>query len=331
MSGPILLETADLRVAVDPEVGGTVTSIIHKAHGLSVLGTVPWATRSGPAETIAAPDENAWLPYYTGGWPILFPNGGDACTFDGVFHGFHGEASLAAWAVERTAEGLRLHRRFSTVPVEMVRDFILDGDAITIRERVTLHGDRPVDVMWGHHPTFGSDLLAAPFEIGTRARRLVVDDRFDPPLNPLQPGATAGWPEVPGKSGAYRLDRPRGPATAMAYLLDFETPSAWIRRLDDAIAVHLTWDGTVFPCAWLWCELEGTQDPPWAGKTRLLAIEPNTTWPGNGLADTRRRGGRLLTLVPNKKVETWIRLRVFQPDPEGGAPDFRAVRRKAGV
>jgi hypothetical protein len=307
----IALETAELRVTVDPELGGTVTSIIHKARGLSVLGTVPWTPRQGPAATISAPDENAWLPYYSGGWPLLFPNGGDACTFDGVFHGFHGEASLAVWAADQSPERLRLHRRFETVPVEMERLITVEGETLTIRESVTLHGSRPVDVIWGHHPSFGSDLLAEPFEIATTAQRIVVDDRFDPPRNPLQPGVTAGWPEVPGKSGPFRLDRPRGAMAAMAYLLDFETPFASIRRLDGAIAVELTWDGAVFPCAWLWIELEGTQEAPWAGKTRLIGIEPNTTWPGNGLADTHRRGARLFSLSPERKISAWVRLRVF--------------------
>ena len=310
-----MLETAELSVTVNPLLGGTIASVVHKARGLSVLGTVPWATRGGPAETIAAPDEGAWLPYYSGGWPILFPNGGDACTFDGVVHGFHGEASLASWTVDRNPLRLRLHRRFETVPVEMVRDFAIQGETITVTETVTCHGDRSIAVMWGHHPTFGSDLLAGPFEICTGARRVVVDDRFDPPHNPLRPGAESAWPHVPGKAGAsLRLDRPVGPLAAMTYLLDFETAWASIRRLDRAIAAELTWDGEIFPCAWLWIELEGTKEPPWLGKTRLLGIEPNTTWPGNGLADAQRRGGRLLPLYPHEPVSSWIRLTVFEPD-----------------
>ena len=315
MSDLVVLETAELSVAVDPLLGGAVKSVIHKGQGLSVLGTVPWAARGGPAETIAAPDENAWLTYYSGGWPVLFPNGGDACTFDGVFHGFHGEASLASWTVDRTPQRLRLHRRFETVPVEMERHFIVEGESVTIEETATCHHDRPVAVMWGHHPTFGSDLLAEPFEIRTGARRIVVDDRFDPPLNPLRPGARADWPEVPGKAGLfYRLDRPVGPLAAMAYLLNFEKAWASIRRLDGAIAADLTWDGALFPCAWLWIELEGTKELPWSGKARLIGIEPNTTWPGNGLMDTQRRGGRLLTLNPHQQISTWIRLRVFKPN-----------------
>lgn len=315
--GPIILEGDGLHVTVDPVIGGTITSIRHKASGASVLGTVPWTPNPGPAHTNAAPDENAWLPYYTGGWPILFPNGGDACTFDGVFHGFHGEASLAEWDAAQEAAGrLVMRRRFAAVPADMEREIVVEGESVTIRERVTLRGDLPASVMWGHHPTFGSDLLDGPFEIGTNARRVLVDDRFDSPFNPLRPGAKGDWPTVPGKTGSYDLSRPRGRMAAVAYLMDFETPSAWIRRLDDPIAAILSWDGSVFPYAWLWCELEATEDLPWGGKARLIGIEPNTTWPANGLLDAHRRGAPLLVLRPSTKVEAWVRLEVIRPNRE---------------
>ena len=315
-AGPLILESDALRVTVDPVIGGAITSIRHKASGASVLGTVPWDPRPGPADTHAAPDENAWLQDHSGGWPILFPNGGDACTFDGVFHGFHGEASLAQWDAEQAVGRVVMHRRFAAVPVDMEREIVVEGEAVAIRERVTLRGDRTASVMWGHHPTFGSDLLDGPFEIGTNARRILVDDRFDSPFNPLRRGATGDWPMVPGKSGSYDLSRPRGRMTAIAYLMDFETPSAWIRRLDDLIAAILSWDGSAFPHAWLWCELEATQDPPWDGKARLIGIEPNATFPANGLLDTHRRGAPLLVLHPSATVEAWVRLEVIRPNRE---------------
>ena len=74
--------------------------------GLSVLGTVPWDVVEAPIESLAARDEPEWLTRYTGGWPLLFPNGGDACTVDGVFHGFHGEASIAPWHCRDNARRL---------------------------------------------------------------------------------------------------------------------------------------------------------------------------------------------------------------------------------
>jgi hypothetical protein len=329
---PVLLESGALRVAVDPLVGGTITAIVHRGIGASILGTVPWVPQRAPLDSGAAPDERTWLTRYGGGWPILFPNGGDACAFAGVFHGFHGEASITPWAAALDGGVLRLRRRFVTAPVEMCRALSLDGDLLTIRETVRMHGGEPVKVMWGHHPTFGSDLLDGPFEVQSGARNVAIDDGYDPDTNPLRPGATGRWPVVPGKAGPFDLSRPAGTVAATAYLHDFD--SAWmaIRRLDDSLAVALSWDAGVFPYAWLWYELGGTAEAPWCGKARLIGLEPNTTWPATGLADADRRGGRLMTLQPGAAVTATVRLHVFKPEGAilGVDAEGRAITNSTG-
>jgi hypothetical protein len=311
---PVTIESAALRVSVLPAVGGTIAAIVHRGLGASVLGTVPWTPISAPLDSGAAPDEPVWLTRYGGGWPILFPNGGDACAFEGVFHGFHGEGSITPWVAEKVdGATLRLRRRFAAVPVEMRRDLAVEGELLTIREQVSMKGEKAVRVMWGHHPTFGSDLLAGPFEIQSGARRVVVDDDYDPANNPLKPGASGNWPLVPGKRGAFDLGRPGGKMAALACLQDFDGAWASIRRLDDSLAAALSWDSAIFPYAWLWYELGGTHQPPWDGKARLIGIEPNTTWPATGLAQADRRGGRLLALQPGAEIATTVRLHVFKP------------------
>ena len=334
MSRDLRLESESLRVTVRPRVGGTITAIEHKRLGLSVLGTVPWQPLDTPLESGAAPDEQTWLTRYTGGWPLLFPYGGDACTVDGVFHGFHGEASISPWIADTSGNALRLERRFTTVPVRMARTISVDDDVVRIREIATAEGDSPVVVMWGHHPTFGSDLLATDFEITTGARSITIDEAYDPPTNPLRPGWIGAWPFAEGKSGIVDLRRPLnisadGRMASLAYLNDFESPWIAIRRLDDAIAVALSWDTSVLPSAWIWFEIGGTSDAPWCGRTRLIGLEPNSTGLAYGLAEARGRGTRLITLQPGIAVEVTIQLHVFQPHgrvPSVG-PDGRVGHR----
>lgn len=315
MSGPVVLQSAALRVTVNPRVGGTITQIEHKVLGLSVLGRVPWRTVDAPLDPPAAQNEPVWLTRYTGGWPLLFPNGGDACEFAGTFHGFHGEASISPWEASGDRSRIRLTRRFFTVPVRMRRDISVEGDLVTVHESVVSDGAQPIQVMWGHHPTFGSDLLDGAFEIRSGARKVTVDQGYDPPANPLQPGSVARWPVAPGKSGPFDLSRPpRGPMAALCFLSDFDSPWISIRRRDDAIAVALSWDATIFPYAWLWFELGGTADAPWNGQTRLIGLEPNSTASANGLADAQRRGGRLLTLLPGVEMTVIVNLQVFKPN-----------------
>lgn len=310
----ITLESAQLRVTVAPRVGGTITAIEHKVLGASVLGTVPWDTTDLPEPSAAAANESTWLTRYSGGWPLMFPNAGDACIVDGVHHGFHGEASISPWAVTGIAPGsLKLSRRFFTVPVEMDREITIEEDVVSIRETVRMGGPEPIAVMWGHHPTFGSDLLAGDFVIETGARRAVVDDTYDPPANPLVPGGAGNWPVVPATAGRYDLSRPATPSASLACLTDLASPWAAIRRLDGRVGALLSWDGETFPYAWLWCELNGTTEPPWYGRARLIGIEPNSTWPAGGLARARAEAAPLFVLRPGMERRSWVRLHVFEP------------------
>lgn len=309
----VTIASDQLSVTVDPLVGGTVTSIIHRPSGLSVLGNVPWQVIDEPIASLAAGDEQEWLTRYGGGWPLIFPNGGDACVVDGVFHGFHGEASIAPWTLSVTAASLELTRRFTCVPVEMRRHLHIAEDVLVMHEHVRMLGDHPIDVMWGHHPTLGSDLLAKPVEITTSARRVTVDKTYDPAANPLLAGATGHWPVIAGKAGPVDLSHPSDPMASLVYLHDFDDAWIAVQRIDDAVAVHLSWDARHFPCAWLWCELGGSIDSPWQGCTRLIGIEPHTTWPGAGLVKAAEAGGALLRLHAAEEIHTTLKFQVFTP------------------
>jgi galactose mutarotase-like enzyme len=311
--GMAVLENGQLRVTVDPLVGGTICAVDHVGLGLSVLGRTPWDPIRVPYLSTSPADEHTWLARYGGGWPLLFPNGGDGCDFEGVQHGFHGEASVAPWQIEADADVIRLTRRFYTVPVEMVRELTLDGDVLRVNETVRMEGRAPARVMWTHHPTFGADLLAGEIAIETSACSVTVDDGYDPDTNPLRPGATSVWPMVEGKEGAYDLSRPAGTVASLAYLHDFDPAWVALRRLDGALGAALSWDAAHFPCAWLWFELNGTSEAPWYGRARLIGVEPSTSRPGTGLADIERRGGSLLTLEPGDLVATELCLHVFKP------------------
>jgi hypothetical protein len=310
----VTIATDEIRVTVSPHVGGTITEIVHRSSGLSVLGRVPWDPVALPIASFAARDEPEWLTRYTGGWPLLFPNGGDACTVDGMFHGFHGEASISPWRWEASARHLRLARRFYTVPVEMERVLAVEGDTLVVSETLRMQGAKPIDVMWGHHPTFGSDLLDGPFEITAGGGTVTVDDAYDPEANPLRPGAAGRWPLVEGKSGPFDLGHPPQKMAALAYLHDLDASWLAIRRMDNAIAAQLSWDRRRFPCAWLWYELGGTEVPPWHGRGRLIGLEPNSTMPAYGLATAGTRGANLLRLHPGEEIATELRLHVFKPE-----------------
>src|SRR5262249_61079831 len=77
--------------------------------------------------------------------------------------------------------------------------------------------------------------------------------------------------------------------------------------------VALSWERKRFPCAWLWCKLEGNADPPWHSKTKLIGIEPNTTWPAVGMATAKAAGGTLLCLDPGAELDATLRFQALRP------------------
>jgi hypothetical protein len=309
------LEDGALRVEVLPGLGGTIAAVRHVASGLSALGATPWDAIEEPEPSGAAADEPAWLARFGGGWPLMFPNAGDACVVDGLRHGFHGEASVAPWRAERRDGALVLSRRFLSAPVRMTRSLRLDGGRLVVEEEAT--ADAPVAAMWGQHVTFGSDLLAGPVEIATNATRVAACATYDPPANPLEPGRVGTWPILPGPDGPVDLSRPGAGWAALACLDGFEGPP-WVelRRSDGALAARLDWSADPWPLAWLWIETGGTAEGPWFGRGRLIGVEPCSTWPATGLAAAHAAGAPLARFAPGVARRGRVALRVHVPNAE---------------
>lgn len=307
MTPLVHLENGEIKATVAPGLGGTILAAEHLGAGLSVLGRAPWVPDLTPP-TATPMTEADWLPHFTGGWPILFPNGGEACHVDGVAHGFHGEASLAPWVAERGPEGLSLRHDFATVPVTMQRHIRLEGTTLVVAAEAA--ASAPCAVIWGEHVTLGGDLLAAPFHIRSGPAALRADPDYDPPGNPLRPGARGQWPHLPGRDGGTPVDlsRPAEGWAALAYLSGFARPEITVARDDGRLAATLSWEGAPFACLWLWVELEATLTAPWGGRARLLGVEPCSTPAGDGLARARGRGERLVHLEPGRPVRAVTRL-----------------------
>jgi hypothetical protein len=286
----LTLESATLRATVTPRVGGMITSVRHLPTGTELLARAPWPTLTDPLDH--AEDEATWLTRFPGGWPVMFPNAGDACTVDGVAHGFHGEGSAAEWEASGDRHSITLTRRFRSVPVTMTRHLRLEGDRLDLAETVAAQG--PATVAWGQHVTLDPGPPGARLE--TSAARLAACATYDPPANPLSPGAEAAWPILPGKRGPVDLSRPPEGAALLACLMDLgPAPWAALTRAD-GLTLRLDWTADPWPFAWVWVETGGSTGPPWNGQARMLGIEPCSTWPATGLGPARAAGGPVITL-----------------------------------
>jgi galactose mutarotase-like enzyme len=301
----VLRLTSDTLVAeVVPGKGGDILSVRLREDGTGLLWQSPWGLRARGAATTGEHDIARLIEAYPGGWQTVFPNGGDAVTEHGVGWGMHGEVWLTPFDWEPVANGVQMRARLVRSPFEVVKRIVLDGAELAVTETVTNVGGDPIEVMWSQHPAFGAPLIGADTVIESAARAFVVDDVRDTPTADLALGARGDWPHVPGRTGGSvdvsRIPGPGAGVDRMGYLTDFTRGHVVIRnpRLDLSVALH--WDSTLFPHAWYWLEGNATRGFPWYRSAYVLAIEPATSMPGQGIGAVREKNGSQISIAPGE-------------------------------
>lgn len=279
----IELASDDVAAVIDPGYGADILSLIDLRSGVDVLFRSPWRERAdairagGPA---SSSDPSAgWLERYRGGWQTLCPNSGDPRSVHGAPVGFHGEVSRVAWGVDSVAaDSATLHVELFTVPVRIDRRIELLGTKLSITDTLTNLSDGSLEFDYSHHPAFGGAFLDGDCRIDSGATRFTSD-----PERPgsAAPGSVHEWPAGVSTAGATvdlrRIPGPDEPMEVFGWLSDFTGAWATITNVDLGLSVRLEWDGERLPYAWLWQELNGSDNFPWYRRARVVAIEPAST------------------------------------------------------
>lgn len=326
----LVLRNDQLEVTVLVDKGADIYSLVHRATGLDVLFKTPWGLRAPRLWPVPSTSMGRWLEAYPGGWQLLLPNGGDECTEQGATWGFHGEAALARWqVVDQSGAGATLETTLFTAPLHVQRELVLDGAVLRLREQVTNLSGAAVEVMWSHHPAFGAPFLDDSCVVNVGCRTVVADDRA--PGTVLSPGSRHDWPLVGTSSGTLDLSRVPGPGQkreVFAYLLDFYSGYFAITNRRLGIGVGLRWPLEVFDKAWFWQEICSSQGWPWFGRAYVMAVEPASTVPGQGMANARAKGSSGTRLGPMESRQVLMEAVLFEGSgnvsgiAEGGVPSW---------
>lgn len=304
----LVLTGSDLEVTITPGKGADIVSLVDRATGIDVLFRTPWAGRAHRPP--AFDSQAAWLASYQGGWQVLCPNAGPQREVHHTTWGFHGEAALVPWRVERCDQtSARLETQLFSAPLTMAREISIDGRQLHLAEAVANESDVPIEIMWVHHPAFGPPLISEGCRLEAGARVLIADAQA--PGTELTAGSVHTWP--PSRSaGMTALDAVPGdaePREVLAYLSDFT--DGWYRLANErlGLGVELRWDTEVFPHAWLWQELRANPGFPWYRRACAFAVEPANTIPGAGEMHGLRLGSGSL-LGPHDQLTTQLTLTV---------------------
>ncbi len=304
------IENDVLAATVLLDKGADIYGLEYKGKGVDVLWKSPWGIKEPARGFDSAFDSaTAWLEAYAGGWQVLFPNGGDENVYKGAVLGFHGEASMTAWDYEIISQSdgaleAKMWARLSRSPFTIERWLRVESGSpiLHIRERVANHAGEAMDCMWSHHPAYGAPFLSEHCVIDVGTSSFVADDRYTGFANPLSLDQSYQWPRA-GAVDMSVVPGPDEPRDILAYFHDFESGWYAITNREMGLGIGLAWDESVFPYAWFWQELNASPGFPFYQRSYVMAIEPASSIPGQGLTAVMEKTGTHLTLGPGESKE----------------------------
>lgn len=313
------LENDAIALTILLDKGADITRLVYLPQNIDVLWKTPWGTRNSHRNLPSVfESQAAWLSAYPGGWQLLFPNGGAANRYKNAQLGFHGEASMCAWdysieQAEPAELSVKLWVQLARSPYLVQRWLQLQAGSpvLTLHERITNQAGEPMQCMWSHHPAFGAPFISEHCVIDTGARRLIADDEYLGGANPLVPGKSYHWPLADGLD-LSRVPGTEQPRDMLAYLSDFESGWYSITNRELGFGLGVSWDSAHFPYAWLWQEMHGSSGFPFYKRCYVMAIEPASSIPGQGLTAVMQKTGSQLHFEPGESKETTLRLSFFE-------------------
>jgi hypothetical protein len=184
-----------------------------------------------------------------------------------------------------------------------------------IDETVTNESGSDIEVMWSHHPAFGPPFLEGGCVISAGCRSLLADDRAPGTL--LEPGSRHPWPLATSGGEPLDLSRvppPGEPRAVLAYLCEFERGFFALVNRRLRLGVGLRWPLETFPYAWLWQEVHAGEAWPWYRRAYVVAVEPASTIPGQGMTAARAKGYRGVELAAGASHSVRIEAVLFEGD-----------------
>jgi hypothetical protein len=287
----IALRDGGIVLTIAPDRGAEVRSL--EFCGAELLYRAPWEAAPLPNNPLTA---EAWERSWHGGWQLLWPSAGAACTVDGVEHGFHGAGSTAPFSVvECDPRHALLLCEIDGLTCE--RSYDVHDGRVRAATRIANSSERTIPLILVEHLILGGQLAAAGTAIELGGGR-IVEQAWDGT-------ALAGGGEWPwlGSENLSLL-----PATTSQFVVVRDLPAGEASiEGRGGITLGVRFDCSAYPHLWLWEERFAATVAPWEGRGECLAVEPSSVPSTDGLAGAVARG-EATVLPPGGQCSSWIQL-----------------------
>ncbi len=320
----VVLENELVRISLLAGKGTDLVEFNYKPRDLDFAWLTPTGIRNPLAYTPTAPDAVAtFLDTYPGGWQEIFPNAG-APGNHGASYGQHGEVFALPWdvAIDTDTEdevAVRFTVRGVRSPCIITKTVRMTSGVPGIRfeETVVNPSAVPVDVMWGHHITFGRPFLVPGARISVPDGINALPHEGDAIPSDRRSGSTDpfAWPtgvNMKGEPEDFSIVPEPGTPGELFYLAGFEdgAGSYEITRPDESLGMRVEWDAATLPYLWYWQEFGRTGGFPWYGKSYNIGLEPSSSYPTNGLPDAVANG-TAIRLETGDRRSLWLQATVI--------------------
>jgi hypothetical protein len=309
----VTLENESVRVLVAADKGADILEFLHKPTDTECLWSSPAGLQPRHFRPSSPLETGHFREYFAGGWYEMLPNGPVPCEHRGAKWGYHGEATLLPWDVQFVADGpehiaavfsVRLNRM--PLRVEKTLELRSGTSTLSITERIHNEARQPVELLWGHHPTFGAPLLEPGARIVVPSCEVVVGDTL-PDGARLAPSQRCPWPNVLGVDGeSLDLSIIPGHDSASHDFVRLEKLAAGSFAVFNPArkcGFALRFDRERFPVVGYWQLFHGGPDYPWYGQHFLAALEPACDLPSLSEAVAR---GTAIALAGGAEITTTL-------------------------
>lgn len=291
----LVLENAQLRVVILPELGAKIWSVIYKPADREMLWHNP---RFGPRPTPYGARYDDW---FCGGWDELFPNDPPVIVNDDPYPD-HGElwSMPYAWDVLTASPDevtIRFHRAGVVTPTRSEKWLTLRRDEAKLRVRYLFvnNGLAPLDFIWKLHPALA---IGPDSRIDLPAGRVNLASGYDEPYAE----SSFAWPLIQTKDGQSVDMRQVPPMSAAAthFYAAVELTEGWcaLTGTHERVGFGLAFDKDVLNSIWVFGAYGG-----WRGLYTTL-LEPCTS-PAYAL-DEAISQGTSSRLQPGERLETEV-------------------------